>query len=435
MLNSHPLRVELHNEVHTRPRPPISAPHVIAHAAVMRAQAQQNCPQGLIDWCIRQDVAPPLPNASHFSVTHGSRRLRFESHGEFNEYTVYDAACQPQQPFAPNPADDWLQDLLSVDPGEVIAAIRLAVVSADSISPDHQTVAALFAAGRQSEDCELVAASLCDNAAVLYSDFQLDVTGFGRFLIVNQSARPAQLGHIAQDVIDMEVYRMMAMLAYPEARELDSVLRELEAGLSGLVARLDFAETSEEPAILQDVIRMAAEIEQLSTYSAYRLDTSVAYRRRVIKSHADLRESRVEWLETPTQFLERRFEPAMNYCEAVNERLQSVSARVGRASELLGTRTEIDRERQNQKLLAAMNQRAGVQLRLQETVEGLSIVAISYYSAGLLGYIFKATEKVGAPIAYELLTGLAVLPIVLVVRFFLHRSRHRINSAALAEHS
>ena len=435
MLNSHPLRVELHNEVHTRPRPPISAPHVMAHAAVMRVQAQQNCPQGLIDWCTRQNVAPPLPNANHFSVTHGLRRLRFEGHGEFNEYTVYAAACEPQQPFAPNPADDWLQDLLSADPGEVIAAIRLAVISADTLSPDHQKVAALFVTASESEGCELAAAGVCDNAAVLYSDFQLDATGFGRFLIVNQSARPTQIGHIVQDVIDMEVYRMMAMLAYPEARELDSVLRELEAGLSGVVARLECADTSEEPASLQDVIRMAAEIEQLSTYSAYRLDAAVAYRRLVTKNLADLRESRCEWLETPTQFLERRFEPAMNYCEAVNERLKSVSARVGRASELLGTRTEIDRERQNQTLLAAMNQRAGVQLRLQETVEGLSIVAISYYSTGLLGYVFKATEKAGAPVAYELLTGLAVLPIVLAVRFFLHRSRHRINSAALDEHS
>lgn len=429
MLISHPLRTELHDELHTRPRPAITVPHVVAHASVIHPSQYPSYPKALLVWCSTHGIEPPAPGRFHFTAAVGTTRLRWELHGEFHEYTFYDTECDAKEPFATNNADRFLEQLLKHEEGQLIAALRLTVLAADGCEGGNALAARAF------DGEEMVAAGVCDQRVDMYSDFRLDQAGCGRFLLIDRETRPPQLGRVVQSIIDMEVYRMMAMLAYPEARELDSVLRELEAGLSGLVARLDFAETSEEPAILQDVIRMAAEIEQLSTYSAYRLDTAVAYRRRVTKNLADLRESRLEWLETPTQFLERRFEPAMNYCEAVNERLQSVSARVGRASELLGTRTEIDRERQNQTLLAAMNQRAGVQLRLQETVEGLSIVAISYYSTGLLGYVFKATEKAGAPVAYELLTGLAVLPIVLAVRFFLLRSRHRINSAALAEHS
>lgn len=322
-----------------------------------------------------------------------------------------------------------LTQLLDGDPGEVITALRLVVLSGGTVAPDSQQAAVLLRTAEQPKAAELVAAGVCDNAAALYSDFQLDEAGFSRFLLLDHGIQPAQLGHIVQDIIDMEVYRMMAMLAYPEARELAAVLRELEPALSGLVARLDFAEASEEPAILREVIGMAAEIEQLSTYSAYRLDAAQAYRWLVQQNLSNLRESRVGWLETPTQFLERRFEPAMNYCEAINGRLRSVSARVSRASGLLGTRIEIDRERQNQELLGAVNERAGLQLRLQETVEGLSVVAIAYYSAGLVGYVFKAAEKAGAPIAYELATGLAVVPIVLLVQFFLRRARLRIQTS------
>ena len=107
--------------------------------------------------------------------------------------------------------------------------------------------------------------------------------------------------------------------------------------------------------------------------------------------------------------------------------------RVSRASALLGTRVEIVRERQNQELLGAMNERAALQLRLQETVEGLSVAAIAYYATGLFGYVFKSAEKAGLPIKYELVTGLAVVPIVLAVWFFMHRVRKHLS--APDEHS
>ena len=123
----------------------------------------------------------------------------------------------------------------------------------------------------------------------------------------------------------------------------------------------------------------------------------------------------------------------MNFCDATNARLKSVSERVSRASALLGTRVEIDRERQNQELLGAMNERAALQLRLQETVEGLSVAAIAYYATGLFGYVFKSAEKAGLPIKYELVTGLAVVPIVLAVWFFMHRVRKHLS--APDEHS
>jgi uncharacterized membrane-anchored protein len=110
-------------------------------------------------------------------------------------------------------------------------------------------------------------------------------------------------------------------------------------------------------------------------------------------------------------------------------RLESVSARVSRASGLLGTRVEIDRERQNQELLGAINERAAAQLHLQQTVEGLSVAAIAYYATGLFAYLFKAADKAGLPVRYELATGLAVVPVVLLVWWFLRRARGGIDGA------
>ena len=421
MLISHPLRTELHDELHTRPRPSITVPHVIAHASVIHPGQYPSYPKALLDWCASHGIEPPAPGRFHFTAAVGTVRLRWELHGEFHEYTLYDTECDAKEPFAPNNADRCLEQLLKLEQGQLIAALRLTVLAADGCEDGNALAARVFGGE------ELIAASVCDQRADMYSDFRLDQAGSGRFLLIERESRPRQLGRVVQSIIDMEVYRMMAMLAYPEARELANSLRAIEPRLSGLVTRLDLAEASEEPEILQDLTRLSAEIEQLSTYSAYRLDAASAYRGLVRQSLNDLREVRLGWQQTPSEFLKRRFDPAMNFCESVNVRLESVSARVSRASGLLSTRVEIDRERQNQELLGAINERAAAQLHLQQTVEGLSVAAIAYYATGLIAYLFKGADEAGLPVRYELATGLAVVPVVLLVWYFLRRARGGID--------
>jgi uncharacterized membrane-anchored protein len=88
---------------------------------------------------------------------------------------------------------------------------------------------------------------------------------------------------------------------------------------------------------------------------------------------------------------------------------------------------EIARERQNQALLGSMDRRARLQLRLQQAVEGLSVAAISYYVAGLIGYLAKAVSALGVPLDADLAVGLA-LPIVLgALILSLRRMRRRLH--------
>ena len=145
---------------------------------------------------------------------------------------------------------------------------------------------------------------------------------------------------------------------------------------------------------------------------------------------SDLREQRITGLETITEFLERRFTPAMAFCESVDRRLAAAAERIDRASNLLRTRVEIEREAQNQLLLGAMNRRAKLQLRLQQTVEGLSVVAISYYAIAVLGYVFKAAEAAGLNLNPDLASGLAAVPVVIGVTLAVRRIRRSVGGAA-----
>jgi uncharacterized membrane-anchored protein len=420
-MKPHPLRTELHDEIHTRPRPPVKAPHAVSHISLLQPQRMPRpVPPALVDWCVRHAVDPPTPGQSHFEADLGSLRLKWERHGEFDDYTVYAAGIDEKEPFARNPGDIVLADLLQGTEGEMIAALRIAVVRAGSTRIDEKSVSAML------ESPNFVGAKVSDGQASLFSSFRLDDRGFGRFLLADATTTPSQLGRAVQRVVEMEVYRMMAMLAFPEARRIGGELDRVERRLSELVARLDVAPASEEPEMLHEVTRLSALTEQLSTAAAFRFGAARAYRALVRQRGEELRETRLQGVQTPTDFLERRFQPAMAYCDAVAARLASVSERIARASGLLRTRVEIERERQNQALLAAMNRRAKLQLHLQQTVEGLSVAAISYYASGLSGYVFKALAKSGLPVDPELATGLAVVPIVLAAWWAMRSIRRKV---------
>jgi uncharacterized membrane-anchored protein len=421
-MNPHPQRTDLHDEIHTRPRPAVKAPHSVAHISLLQRQRMPRAvPTSLVDWCVRHAVDPPLPGQSHFEADLGPLRLKWERHGEFDDYTVYSAGVEAADPFARHPGDIVLADLLQSAEGEMIAALRIAVVRAVETRIDEKSVAATLGSPN------FVGAKISDGQASLFSSFRLDDRGFGRFLIADATATASQLGRAVQRIIEMEVYRMMAMLAFPEARRIAGELDAIERRLSGLVARLDVAPAAEEPEMLHEVTRLSALQEQLATSAAFRFGAARAYRALVRQRGEELRETRLQGLQTPTDFLLRRFEPAMATCDAVADRLASVSERIARASGLLRTRVEIERERQNQALLEAMNRRAKLQLHLQQTVEGLSVAAISYYAVGLAGYVFKAGAKIGLPVEPELAAGAVALPIVALVWWAMRSVRLRLT--------
>jgi uncharacterized membrane-anchored protein len=96
-----------------------------------------------------------------------------------------------------------------------------------------------------------------------------------------------------------------------------------------------------------------------------------------------------------------------------------MAERAQRAAELLRTRVDVERSAQNQKLLESMDKRADLQLRLQRTVEGLSVVAISYYAVNLASYAihpFTDYMKVSKGVATAVATPLVILLVWAMIR-------------------
>jgi uncharacterized membrane-anchored protein len=157
-----------------------------------------------------------------------------------------------------------------------------------------------------------------------------------------------------------------------------------------------------------------------------RFSASAAYFELVDRRIADIAESRLPGLQTIGEFMDRRLSPARATCEWATRRQDALSQRVSRISNLLRTRVEIEQQQSSQALLATMNKRQGLQLKLQATVEGLSVAAITYYIVGLVSYLAKGAHAVGWPWSAESTAAIAIPVVALAVWWSLRRLHSKV---------
>ncbi|RFA31018.1 hypothetical protein CAI21_03335 [Alkalilimnicola ehrlichii] len=405
-MTDHPLRDTVCREVHARPFETLTAPARVSHIALVagpEAAAEEHA--CLTDLCRRFGVAVPAPGAVYLSAEFGPFRLRWERHSEFSTYTFFRSGAAGK-PFLDPALDQVPCEWLARLPGKVLAAIHLAVESKDVPVRDVRDVVALFGTDN------IAGSQVGRGAAVVWTDFRVHEDGFGRILVQDSHLGTRQAGRLVQRLLEIETYRLMALLAFPLARETGPEIVRLDKALQTLTERMTAnAQLEDEQAMLRELSRLAAEVERINSRNSYRLGAARAYYQLVQRRIESLKEQRIQDLQTIGQFMERRLAPAMATCESIGGRQDALARRVARAGNLLRTRVDVALEAQNRDLLESMNGRAQMQLRLQETVEGLSVVVLSYYAMGLLSYGAKAAHSAGWPIRVDLTLGLAV-PIV-----------------------
>ncbi len=196
---------------------------------------------------------------------------------------------------------------------------------------------------------------------------------------------------------------------------------EIDNELTALMSNMTNGDGQEEDR-LKSLLSVSAELENLSAQTSFRFGATGAYEAIVEQRVSVLREERFDGRQTFAEFMTRRYDPAMRTVKSAERRLSAMAARAMRAGDLLRTRVEVQRSAQNQQLLESMNQRADMQLRLQRTVEGLSVVAISYYAVSLAGYLmYPVSEALG--LSKGMVTALITVPVVLLVWLAIRRIR------------
>ncbi len=418
-------RALLHNEVHTRPAARIRLPALVVFIAVLNEgiSREEEC-QHLNRLPGQRKLTTTDLQGNFLRLRFSNHTLKWERHSEFTRYSL----VQSLPPHASlDAADPELLSSLSLDaewlraiPGRTIAAIKLVMLAESLVDP----VAMLDRARRWFGDHAVVASLMGHGHSMVVTDFRLRDSGFERMLVLAPAdTSETRAGRISARLLELETYRMMALRGLPVAKELGPMLTESEAVLSTITARLEGKHDSDQD-LLDTLVSLAARVERATAEHVYRFSATQAYNALVLNRIAELREKPIPGTQTVGEFMQRRLSPAIATVAATAQRLSSLSQRIERAGGLLRTRVDIVTEAQNQQLLSKLTRGQELQLRLQRTVEGLSIAAISYYVISLVLYAGKAANAAGLPINPEIAAG-AMIPVVLGGVAWLTRRIHQ----------
>lgn len=410
----HPARVAALSELHARPAPRVEpSGHVTRLVYALDEGRTRSTPRRIDLICAKAGAQPPAPNARYHAIMIEGRELRWERHTEFVSYTFV------------SPGDgrsEAIWQRLTVDPEVRAVAGPLAARIAISVAPMSQ-------AGVEADGPDACSSVVMGGKARIASDFHADPHGFVRFAIAHSDMSPEQLGALCQRVLEIETYRMFALMSLPLARQTGTLVQQVEVELGEITKRIEEQQSdgSSEPLFL-DLSKLAARVEAELASASFRFSAALAY--------GAIVEDRIRALDERPDgdrpmiggFLMTRLIPAMRTCSSMQKALADLASRCARAADLIRTRIDLELARQNNQLLGALNQRTRLQTRMQQTVEGLSVAAISYYMLGLAAYPIKGAKDAGYW-PFEIGVTLAFLtPVVVGVVFFFVSRVRRLHS-------
>ena len=419
----HPERKQLSDELHARPFHDFDGAGRFIRYIFLYDNSDQIIVNHINGW-LREQARLPLGEGEKFRRETFERYIfRIERHTEFVTIGfiikgesvrnglakgAFDKAAWPYLPF----------DVIETVPASLFHAIWVEIGGQAPAKLDPQKVQLILKSQAEASS------QISDGAGQLHCSFDIDENQFSRAMVFHNRITPARMGRVVLRIIEMETYRMLALLGLPMARKYLSTLVQIEHNLTDLTRQLTeqiSRDETEVQALLPALSQLAAQVEEISANTSYRLSATKAYHDIFLARLEGLRLARLDGHQGVYGFLDRRMMPAMQTCFAFGERVQTLSQRIERTGSLLRTQTETTIQRQNRDLLSSMDRRAQAQLRLQQTVEGLSVIAGTYYGVGLVGILAVGFNLRPPFDQIGLVKAFAVPFVAVVIWFFINR--------------
>lgn len=422
MLKNHPLRVSLAEELHARPFPQIMVPTSAAYLAITSTGSATEDREVLIQLLKMMGHSDQKPEGGHFFGDLGNCVLKWERHTEFAAYTMFEKRQETPDMFAINPHRLFPEEWIKKTEGKILTSCFLDVAGPFTLKDTEKYVTNEFFRHFKSES--LAVNYVLGKEAVVASDFTIDRDGHIKLavLAIGQVGEN-RLGRIVQRLFEIETYKSLAMLTLPVARDIFAKVGNLNTDLTDAVQAIAEGEGTTQDR-LDALLSVSAKIEYLQSQSTYRFTGAKAYNTIVNQRINVLREERLQGRQTFSEFMMRRFDPAMRTCVSAQKRLSDISARAARATDLLATRVTVRTNEQNRAVLEQMDKRAQLQMRLQETVEGLSVVAITYYAVNLATYLLVPVAKKLGFEKYQL-SAVLIIPMIFLVWAMIRQIKSR----------
>lgn len=437
----HPLRTALHEEIHSRP--PVALwprDRILNQAFLLDSKDRAKQIEWIKSVCKKMHQSAEDNDVQSYMMIElqaAPKRMiiKWELHGEFasisavvQQNNLLEEAHIKSRPGIEAQVNAVLTGLgvapLYESGGLRIAAIDIAFEDRDLFS-DAEQVSGLF-----SGNTLLGSHILSSKKAQLWTDLQINEDGYISYLVPHAGMGSRQAGRVARRITETETYRMASMMAFPVAKGLSHPLRLAEAELADLSKEISTAQNEESISpdkdghFLQRISILASKIEEWISEHGLRFTAAEAYSQLVSKNLEELNETPLAGVQTLSEFMDRRFAPAMSTCSWTQRRLKELSDRISRTTQILRTRIEHVNESQTQQLLSSMDQRAQLQMRLQETVEGLSVLVLTYYAVSLIVFMVKGVNTFHLGVSPELI-GAICTPLIAYGIYRVNRIRRK----------
>lgn len=413
-LKEHPQRKLILGEVHARMVQAINCNSTINRIAFEIGHSNENLVKArnaFVDWCHTNNIEPPEPESRQHRFEHNNRMVSWELHTEFVTITwISEGLDEAGQLYEQCCLEPYLEY-----PVVVATAVEVyGVESTDGLHP------------KRKFDGQSLCSSLVSNeTAVVFTDYRQNENGFTIFEIANCSLPPFATGVLVRRLLEAESYRTFALLGLPAARQALRDTENYERKHTDLLQDIDIDQGMDSNRqALQTLQALALEVELSKQLSSFRFSASYAYADIMARRFELLDEKPYRHFTMLAQFIRRRVDPAIATCRSVERRQQSLARKLGRATDLINTRIGEDIQRQNAKVLQSLNETSKRQYRLQSTVEGLSVIAISYYTLGLASYFLPEIGGIFG-LKKSVVLAASVPIIVLLVWFFIQRIKSR----------
>lgn len=396
----HPQRTVLHNELHARPSLYFNEPAHVFHIALLD---QSGVSEAVIAALAERAPAPWPPGTAQGLVQMDGGPLKWERHAEFFTLTLM-LPKQANGEFWPA-LPEALAALIEPYRQLIINAVQILVESEQHWEGHNARYGFKDPAGSH----------IGGGDATVWSDFQLTADGRNRILLVNRALNAYRLGRMIRRLLEIETYRMMASLTLPVAQTVDRQLKAYDQQLAKLSDRNADPGSSNAKQLLSDIALLSATLVRNTAIHRQRFSAAEAYAQLVFERITELRESHVGDCQRLGVFIERRFKPTVRYCAVTEQRLLRLGQSVANLGELLQTRVQVEVEEQNSEILRSLNTRANTQIKIQKAVEGLSIIAISYYLLSLFKLGVEGLHSLGIAFSPEMaasVLGPAALAII-----------------------
>lgn len=415
----HPDRKRVINELHLRRMPALSSPCRLVQLLRLVDPSERDPEDRHVD-AIPDAYVLVQRSERHMEARHNSgATLLWERHSEATTATLMLPGASVL-PFGHEPKDALAMQWLVDAPGSVLRATKILVV-------DGNSDALKLAKSDHFQQCDLLS-TIVGGGGQFWSDFRIHPDDFGHLIVAANGMPPGDLGRVVQRFQELGNYRNLVLLGLLSAQQHAGELSVLESEL--LEAVPENSEADVDSAALDRLVGVAARASKLSADMTFRLSATAAYTEIVLQRLESLSAKPVAGFQSLHDFVERRLLPASRTCASFDARLERLHRNIERATAQLRTRIELRIQKQNSAMLTSMENSSKRQLQLQHMVEGLSVVAISYYAVGLFAYVAKGAGHLLPGWDVSLLITFATIPLIAITWVSLRLQVKRANEEA-----